>query len=214
MSTDPRPLVGVCDYGVGNLRSVERALQHGNAAVLVSADPGRLLQCAGLVLPGVGAFATAAAALREHGLDEAVLAFAASGRPMLGVCLGFQLLFSESDEGDGGDGLGLIPGTVRRLDSRLVKVPHMGWNGLHLTRESALLEGIAEGEHAYFVHSYAVTPADAGVVVATTDHGGEVVAAVEAGNVAGTQFHPEKSAAAGLRVYANFVTRCGAPVRA
>ena len=186
----------------------------GDASVAVSADPSQLLDCAGLVLPGVGAFATAAAALHAHGLDEAVLAFARSGRPMLGVCLGFQLLFTDSDEGDGGNGLGLIPGTVRRLDAGRGKVPHMGWNRLHLTRDSRLLDGLTEGEYAYFVHSYAVTPVDAGVVVATTDHGGEVVAAVEAGNVCGTQFHPEKSGPAGLRVYANFVARCGAPAHA
>jgi glutamine amidotransferase len=206
--------VGVCDYGVGNLRSVERALEHGGASVLVSADASRLLECDGLVLPGVGAFATAATALRRQGLDEMVHRFARSGRPTLGVCLGFQLLFTESDEGDGGDGLGLVTGTVRRLDSSVVKVPHMGWNRLRIARRSPLLDGVDDGEHAYFVHSYAVTPADPAVVVATTDHGGEVVAAVQAGNVAGTQFHPEKSGAAGLRIYANFVTRCAAPAAA
>ena len=208
------PTVGVCDYGVGNLRSVERALEHGGARAVLSSDAAVLGDCDGLVLPGVGAFATAACALRSDGLDQAVIAFAHSGRPVLGVCLGYQLLFTDSDEGEGSVGLGLIEGRVRRLDGSDVKVPHMGWNGLRMTRASTLLEGIADGEHAYFVHSYAAVPDDRAAVVATTDHGGEVVAVVEVANVAGTQFHPEKSGEAGLRIYANFVARCAAPVRA
>ena len=133
---------------------------------------------------------------------------------MLGVCLGFQLLFEESDEGHGGRGLGLLRGRVRRLGPGRGKVPHMGWNRLRMTRSSALLDGIAEGERMYFVHSYEVKPADGADVVATTDYGGEVVAAVERGAVQGTQFHPEKSGAAGLRVYANFAALCAAPAPA
>jgi glutamine amidotransferase len=206
--------VGICDYGVGNLRSVERALLAGGARALVSGDAAELARCDGIVLPGVGAFSVAAAALRERGLDSAVREIAAAGRPVLGVCLGFQLLFADSDEGGGGAGLALLPGAVRRLDTHRGKVPHMGWNQLHMVRPSALLDGVAEGEHMYFVHSYAATPGNGADVVATTEYGGEVVAAVEHGNVAGTQFHPEKSGAAGLRVYANFVARCTAPVRA
>ena len=178
---------------------------------VVSADPAELAGCDGVVLPGVGAFAVAAATLRDRGLDAVVAGMAGAGRPVLGVCLGFQLLFEESDEGDGGSGLGLLPGRVRRLEPRRGKVPHMGWNRLTMTRPSPLLDGIADGERMYFVHSYAVTPADARDVVATTEYGGEVVAAVERGAVQGTQFHPEKSGAAGLRVYANFAARCAAP---
>lgn len=209
-----RACVGVCDYGVGNLRSVERALVAGGARVLVSCDAVELSACDGIVLPGVGAFSVAAASLRERGLDDAVLTLAAAGRPVLGVCLGFQLLFTESDEAGGGTGLSLIPGVVRRLATRRAKVPHMGWNQLHLTRSSALLDGVAEAENMYFVHSYAATPDDRADVVATTEHGGEIVAAVERDNIAGTQFHPEKSGPAGLHVYANFVARCTAPIRA
>jgi imidazole glycerol-phosphate synthase subunit HisH len=208
------PRVGVCDYGVGNLRSVERALAHGGGNPVLTADARELASCDGLVLPGVGAFVIAAQALRSLGLDAAIGAVARSGRPILGVCLGFQLLFTDSDEGDGEAGLGLIPGRVRRLRPARGKVPHMGWNRLRVTGSSSLLAGIDDGGYAYFVHSYAATPDDAGCVVATTDHGGEIVAAVEAGNIAGTQFHPEKSGAAGLRVYANFVARCAAAVRA
>jgi imidazole glycerol-phosphate synthase subunit HisH len=214
VTTISPPRIGVCDYGVGNLRSVERALAHGGGVAVVSADAQQLAGCDGLVLPGVGAFVVAAQALRSRGLDGAIRAVAASGRPILGVCLGFQLLFSDSDEGDGESGLGLVSGRVRRLRPAVGKVPHMGWNRLRLTRPSALLVGLDDGAHAYFVHSYAPTPDDPACVVAVTDHGGEIVAAVEAGNVAGTQFHPEKSGAAGLRVYANFVSRCAAAVRA
>jgi glutamine amidotransferase len=208
------PRVGICDYGVGNLRSVERALVAGGAQAVVSADPSELAECDGLVLPGVGAFAVAAMALRERGIDSAVAEMVQRGHPILGICLGFQLLFSHSDEGAGGAGLGLLPGRVRRIDPGRGKVPHMGWNRLALTRSSALLGGLAGGEHVYFVHSYTAIPDDAQDVVATTDHGGDIVAAVERGSISGTQFHPEKSGSAGLRVYANFVARCAAPARA
>lgn len=206
--------VGVCDYGVGNLRSVERALGAAGAHAVVSADPGELAGCDGVVLPGVGAFAVAAATLRDRGLDSMVAGMVAAGRPVLGVCLGFQLLFDESDEGEGGRGLGLLPGGVRRIDPSRGKVPHMGWNRLTMSRPSALLDGVADGERMYFVHSYAVVPADRGDVAATTEYGGEIVAAVEHGAIQGTQFHPEKSGPAGLRVYANFATRCAAPAPA
>jgi glutamine amidotransferase len=208
------PRIGVCDYGVGNLRSVERALARGGGTAVISADARELAACDGLVLPGVGAFAVAAQALRSRRLDAAIAELAASGRPILGVCLGFQLLFSDSDEGDGDAGLGLIPGRVRRLRPAGGKVPHMGWNRLRITRPCSLLSGVDDGDHVYFVHSYAATPDDAARVVAVTNHGGEIVAAVEDGNITGTQFHPEKSGAAGLRVYTNFVSRCMAPVRA
>jgi glutamine amidotransferase len=136
----------VCDYGVGNLRSVERALTVGGARAVVSADPALLAECDGLVLPGVGAFAVAAAALHERGLDAAVTDMVRRERPILGVCLGFQLLFDESDEGRGGIGLGVLPGRVRRFDPHRGKVPHVGWSRLTVTRPSALLHGLADGE--------------------------------------------------------------------
>jgi glutamine amidotransferase len=206
--------VGVCDYGVGNLRSVARALTAAGAEPVVSADPARLGTCDGLVLPGVGAFAVAAAALRQRGLEPVIRDAVRAGRPVLGVCLGFQLLFDESDEGEGGAGLGLLPGRARRIDPSRGKVPHIGWNRIAMARPSALLDGLAQREFMYFVHSYAVIADRPGDVVATTDYGGDLVAAVEHGNILGTQFHPEKSGAAGLRVYANFAARCAAPVRA
>ncbi|WP_337310173.1 imidazole glycerol phosphate synthase subunit HisH [Candidatus Aeolococcus gillhamiae] len=206
--------VGICDYGVGNLRSVERALRACGADPVISDDPERLAGCDGVVLPGVGAFAVAAGALRERGMDAMIREMVARGRPLLGVCLGFQLLFDESDEGEGGAGLALLPGQVRRIDPSRGKVPQIGWNRLAMTRSSTLLDGVADGEYMYFVHAYAVTPGQRTDVVATTDYGGELVAVVEHDNVHGAQFHPEKSGSAGLRVYANFAARCAAAVRA
>jgi imidazole glycerol-phosphate synthase subunit HisH len=208
------PRVGICDYGVGNLRSVERALHVAGAEAVISAEPDVIAGCDGVVLPGVGAFAIAARTLQETGLGDAVRAVAARERPVLGVCLGHQLLFEESDEGHGGAGLALLPGRVVRLSSeRELKVPHMGWNTISMTRSSSLLEGIPSGAYMYFVHSYVAAPA-ADDTIATTDYGQPLAAAVERGSVMGTQFHPEKSGAPGLRVYANFVARCAAPVPA
>lgn len=205
------PVIGVCDYGVGNLRSVERALRIAGADPLISNDPTAIAGCDGVVLPGVGAFSVAAVALRETGLGEAVRRLAQAGRPVLGICLGHQLLFERSAEGKGGEGLGLLPGTVVRITpGDGVKVPHMGWNTIDVARDSVLLDGVASGSSMYFVHSYAAVAEDDDVV-ATTDYGTRIVAAVERDNVMGTQFHPEKSGATGLRVYANFVARCGVP---
>lgn len=209
------PVIGVCDYGVGNLRSVERALRASGAEPRISADPGAIAACDGVVLPGVGAFSVAALALQHTGLGSAVQQLARRARPVLGVCLGYQLLFERSDEGDGGDGLGLLPGRVVKLSPGVgLKVPHMGWNTITAIRASTLLDGIASGSYMYFVHSYSVLP-ERGDVVAVTDYGRtRIAAAVERDSVMGTQFHPEKSGAAGLRLYANFVALCAARVPA
>ena len=199
------PRVAIVDYGVGNLRSVERALAGAGAEVVISPDPRVVLASDAVVLPGVGAFAPAAALLLGSGLGEAVREAAGRGRPVLGVCLGFQLLFESSEEGEGGEGLGLLPGRVRRIDAAPpLKVPHMGWNRLRMRRPSALTAGVPEGAWCYFVHSYAAA-ADPADVVASVDYGGEIVAICERGTVTGTQFHPEKSGPAGLRIYANLV---------
>jgi len=208
------PRVGVCDYGVGNLRSVERALRVAGAEPVISGDPGTIAACDGVVLPGVGAFSVAARALRETGLGDAVRELAHRDRPVLGVCLGHQLLFEASDEGHGGEGLGLLRGRVVKLSADGgLKVPHMGWNTITNVRESALLEGVESGAYMYFVHSYAAVP-ERGDTVAVTAYGDELAAGVERGSVMGAQFHPEKSGAAGLRVYANFVSLCAARVPA
>lgn len=203
------PRIAVCDYGVGNLRSVERALVSAGATAVVSADPEVIATSDGVVLPGVGAFAVAARTLATTGLGDAVRDAARRGVALLGVCLGHQLLFEHSDEGEGAAGLGLLGGRVVRLpNSTRCKVPHIGWNTLRITRDSRLLGGIEPGTHMYFVHAYAAA-AEAADVIAVTDHGSDVIAAVERDNVMGTQFHPEKSGAAGLRVYANFAATCG-----
>jgi glutamine amidotransferase len=204
--------VAICDYGVGNLRSVERALLHAGAEVVLTGDAATMRGCDGVVLPGVGAFGAAADALDSTGLGEVVKDIAASGTPLLGVCLGHQLLFEYSDENGGRRGLGLLPGRIVRLERERGKVPHMGWNQLDLSGPTAFTEGIDDGAHVYFVHSYAALPGttDTGAVVATTDYGGPLVAMCATGSVWSTQFHPEKSGTTGLRIYANFVEQCAA----
>lgn len=200
--------IAVVDYGVSNLRSVERALTAVGADPVLTADPEVVTGCAGVVLPGVGAFGAAVDALDAAGLRGAVTAAVDRGLPLLGVCLGFQLLFEWSDESGGRPGLGLLGGRVRRIDPRCGKVPHMGWNRLMMRRPSALLDGVAEGTWAYFVHSYAA-PAEGDDVVAGCDYGGTALAAACArSGVYGTQFHPEKSGPEGLRLYTNFVRIC------
>jgi glutamine amidotransferase len=208
------PRVGVCDYGVGNLRSVERALRVAGAEPVISGDPDVIAGCDGVVLPGVGAFSVAAGALRDTGLGSAVRELAEHDRPVLGVCLGHQLLFEGSDEGHGGEGLALLRGHVVKLAAGGgLKVPHMGWNTITTVRESVLLDGVASASYMYFVHSYVAVP-EPGDAVAVTEYGGELAVAVQRGTVMGTQFHPEKSGASGLRVYANFVSLCAVRVPA
>jgi glutamine amidotransferase len=189
---------------------VERALTRAGAQPVVSDSAVELSACDGLVLPGVGAFVAAAEQLRHRGMDRCALDFAESGRPLLGVCLGHQLLFDDSDEGAGERGLGLIPGRVTRIDAPGLKVPQIGWNQIRRARDSALLEGVPDGSYMYFVHSYAGTPANADDTVAVADYGSPIAAVVQRGSVMGTQFHPEKSGACGLRIYENFVALCTA----
>ena len=208
LASDP-VRIAVVDYGVGNLRSVERALARAGAQVVITPDPREVESCDGVVLPGVGAFAPAARLLRSTGLGEAVAGAAHRGRPVLGVCLGYQLLFEESEEGEGGIGLGLIPGPVVRIRPGSLKVPHMGWNRLRILRDDLLLEAVAEGSWCYFVHSFAPA-ARPEHTVATCEYGGELAAVCRSGTVAGTQFHPEKSGPTGLRIYANLVAACAA----
>ncbi len=187
--------VVLADYGAGNLRSVVSALARAGAEPVVSADPGDVREAPLVVIAGVGNAASAAAGLEP--VVEALRERVASGRPLLGICVGLQLLFERSDEG--GSGLGLLRGPVTRIRARTV--PHMGWNTLAATRPSALLEGL-DGEDVYFAHSFAAAPAD-DVATATVEHDGTLVAAVESDFVAGVQFHPERSAAAGARFLAS-----------
>jgi glutamine amidotransferase len=196
------PVLAVVDYGIGNLRSAERALREVGADARLIQDPDEVARAAGVVLPGVGAFGRCAAALAAAGLDEAVRQAIEAGRPFLGICVGFQLLYTGSEESPGAQGLGVLPGVVRVLPEG-VKRPQMQWNRLRRTQESRLLAGLPEEPWVYFVHSYAPEPGPE--VVAVCDYGGPVVAAAERAGVFGTQFHPEKSGAGGLAVLANFL---------
>lgn len=197
------PVVAIVDYGAGNLHSVRRALERAGAEVAVTPDPETLRVADGVVLPGVGSARAAMERLDGLGLSDALREYASAGKPLLGVCLGMQLFFDESEEGPT-HCLGLLPGRVVRMAGQR-KVPHMGWNSLLSRRESPLLSGIADGAHAYFVHSYQTLPARQEDVIATSDYEGEVVAVVGRGSLVGTQFHPEKSGDVGLKMYENFV---------
>ncbi len=190
--------VAVADYGAGNVRSVLSALGRAGADPLVTVDPSVVVAAQLAVVAGVGHVESAARGLSSAGLDDALRERVAAGRPTLGICIGMQLLFEESDEG--GCGLGLLRGPVRRLRAR--RVPHMGWNALSVTRENGLLEDL-DGADVYFAHSFAAEPADDSVIAATTDHEGAVVAAVASDTLAGVQFHPERSGAAGARLLEN-----------
>ena len=199
-------LIAVLDYGIGNLRSAQKALQHVGADARLTADPGLVREAAAVVLPGVGNFGRCMEALERSGLDQLAIECACSGRPFLGVCVGMQMLYQCSEETPAVPGLGVLPGVVRLLPEG-VKRPQMQWNVLQRRRESGLLAGVPEPTWVYFVHSYA---ADSDRhAVATCDYDGPVVAAVEAGALWATQFHPEKSGRTGMRILANFVGRAG-----
>jgi len=197
-----KPLVAVLDYEIGNLRSAQKALEHVGADARLTADRDVIADAAGVVLPGVGAFGRCMEALTETGLDVAAKEVAASGTPFLGICVGMQLLHDGSEESPGVDGLGVLPGMVRRLPDG-VKRPQMQWNVLQPVGESRLLDGMAEPAWVYFVHSFAAEVTDH--TVATCDYGMTLAAASELGNVQATQFHPEKSGPCGLAILRTFV---------
>ena len=200
------PSVVVLDYGSGNLRSAERAIARAGGSVTVTADPGAVRDCDGLVVPGVGAFAACMAGLRAVGGDKLILERVQNARPVLGICVGMQVLFSSGVEhGESCDGVGVWPGVVARLDSRSLPLPHMGWNTVAASSESVLFRGLDAGTRFYFVHSYAITSDVPGAVVSRTTHGSDFVAAVETGLVRATQFHPEKSGDAGAVLLKNWL---------
>ena len=201
--------VTMIDYGLGNLRSVQKALEHVGARVTVTADPAAVRAAERLVLPGVGAFGAGMAALRQRGLVAPLRAAVAGGAPFLGICLGMQLLFDESEEMGRHEGLRLLPGRVRRFQGTQLKVPHIGWNQIRPVAEHALLRGLPAGAHAYFVHSYYCEPADPGSVIARTDYETDFAAIVARDNVLGIQFHPEKSQQVGLHLLENYLTWAG-----
>ena len=196
-------MITIVDYAINNLHSVQNAFRSLKIPSQISQDPETIRSAGKLILPGVGAFADAMENLRARKLVELLREKAADGTPLLGLCLGLQLLFSESEEFGTVAGLGCIPGRVKKLPPE-VQVPHIGWNQLHLLRSDPLLEGVAEGSFVYFVHSYYADPVDGGHVVATTDYGIDFTAVTRKGNVWATQFHPEKSQDVGLRILRNF----------
>jgi len=199
-----RPPVAVLDYGVGNLHSAAKALDRAGADVRVVATVGEADGAAGLVVPGVGAYGACLTGLASAGGAAAVAGWLEGGRPLLGICVGMQLLFEASEEGPVSDGVGVIAGKIRRLTGP-VKIPHIGWDEVAIRPGSRLFAGLKDGTRFYFVHSYAPEP-DGVAVAAVCDYGGPFAAAVEQGNLFGTQFHPEKSGAAGLALLANYVT--------
>jgi len=200
-------VIVVLDYGIGNLRSAERALVHLGADARLVDDPEAAAGASGVVLPGVGAFGACADALRRSGLEEVATEAIATGIPFLGICVGFQLLYEGSEEAPGSSGLGVLPGVVQALPAG-VKRPQMQWNRLRRRAGSSsrLLADLSDDPWVYFVHSFA--PADGPDVVATCDYGGEVTAAIERGPLWGTQFHPEKSGPVGLAILRNFLRAC------
>lgn len=203
-------MIAIIDYGMGNLRSVQKGFERVGCEVVVTADPKMVLEADKVVLPGVGAFPDCMRNLEQGGFIDPLLRVIREGRPFLGICLGLQLLFTESEEFGIHKGLNVIPGRVVRFPEGMqqngesLKVPHMGWNQLAISRRSPMFEGIEEGANFYFVHSFFVVPEDEGVVATRTRYGLEFCSAVWKDNIVATQFHPEKSQEKGLRILKNF----------
>jgi glutamine amidotransferase len=206
------PRIAIVDYGMGNRRSVEKALQRVGAQAFVTGDHAQLRKADGLLLPGVGAFPAAMRVITEMGLDELLRECAAAGTPVFGSCMGMQLLFERSEEHGGADGLGLLKGEVRRLQAPGMKLPHIGWSEVRWLRATPLRAEMGEPTHQptylYHVHSFVAHPADPEVVLGTAEYGESFPAVVGQGNVYGAQSHPEKSSTHGLRLLANFARVC------
>lgn len=200
-------MIAIIDYGAGNLRSVQKAVEFLGKSAQITRDKDQILAADHLILPGVGAFADAAEKLKKGNLFRTIYDAVDRQIPLLGICLGFQLLFESSEEGNGAKGLGLIKGRVLRLPEVGLKIPQMGWNDLSVKANAPLLQGVPDHSYVYFVHSYYAEAADKGDVTATTEYGRTLDVAVQKGCVCGTQFHPEKSSAVGLKILKNFI--CG-----
>jgi glutamine amidotransferase len=206
--------IAILDYGMGNLRSVEKALEHVGVTATISSDAAEVRAADGVILPGVGAFPRAMERIRERGLDELIAERRREGVPILGICLGLQLLFESSSELGGAGGLGLLEGPVTALEAEGLKVPHIGWEPVRWEHESRLADGIPSETPFYFVHSFAVRPRDEDLL-GSAAYGSRFACAAERENVFGVQFHPEKSSAAGLRLLSNFAGVCAkSPVTA
>ena len=202
------PRVAVLDYGIGNLRSAQKTLERAGADPVLTSDAAEVAEAVGVVLPGVGAFGRVMEAIRSTGVDQIAHAVVAAGTPFMGICVGMQALYESSEENPGVEGLGILPGTIRRLSSTdtRIKVPQMQWNRLDLVGDSPLFADLPDEPWVYFVHSYAPEATDD--VIATCEYGGTVTAAAARGNVMATQFHPEKSGRVGVQIIRNFVERC------
>ena len=199
-------MVTIIDYDAGNMRSVEKAVRYLGEEVRITRKPEEILSAERLILPGVGSFGDAMEKLNGYGLTEVIHSYAESGKPFLGICLGLQLFFEESEESPGVKGLALLPGKIRRIpEGEGRKVPHIGWNDLKLRQGSRLFKGVPEGSYVYFVHSYYLEASIPEQVAARTEYGVKIDAAVEAGNLFACQFHPEKSSETGLRILKNFI---------
>ncbi len=202
-------MIGLVDYGMGNRRSVEKALEHVGASVLVSSDPAALAGADALVLPGVGAFPKAMERLRALGLDGFLIERAAAGVPLLGICLGMHLFFDRSSELGGSEGLGVVAGSVRMLETGELKSPQIGWNEVRWERPAPVLDGLADAAAFYHVHSFVAVPEDPSDVLGSAEYGERFAAVVSRGSLLGVQFHPEKSSHDGLRLLANWVAASG-----
>lgn len=210
MTSPSAPLITIVDFDAGNLHSVNRALKAVGQRTLITDDPRDVQKAEALVLPGVGSAQDAMRKLHARDLVGSLKEYAASGRPFLGVCVGLQLLFDWSEEGGGVECLGVLPGSIKRFpDAPGLKIPQIGWNSVRFRYDHPLVNGIPGGSYFYFVHSYYAEPADPEVTLAVSDHGIDFAAIVASENVIATQFHPEKSADLGLRIYANFARIAG-----
>lgn len=200
-------MIAIIDYDAGNIKSVEKAIQSLGEDVIVTRDADVLLKAEKVILPGVGAFGDAMDKIRSYGLEDVIHQIVEKGTPFLGICLGLQLMFEESDETPGVEGLGLLPGKILRIpDAEDLKIPHMGWNSLHFEKETRLFAGIKEGAYVYFVHSFYLKAEDESIVAASTEYATHIHAAVEKDNVFACQFHPEKSSEVGLAILKNFIS--------
>ena len=199
-------MIAIIDYDAGNIKSVEKALLLLDQEVVITGGREEILKADKVILPGVGAFGDAMANLRKTGLDQVIREVTGKGTPFLGICLGLQLLFERSGEAPGVGGLGILKGEILRIpDSEGLKIPHMGWNSLHLENDGRMFRGISEGAYVYFVHSYYLKAADESIVKASTEYSTHIHASVEKDNVFACQFHPEKSSDVGIQILRNFV---------
>lgn len=198
-------MIAIIDYDAGNLRSVQKALEFLGYDAVITSDETEILSAERVILPGVGAFGEAMEQLRKRGLDRTIQKAVQSGKPFLGICLGLQLLFEESEESPGVTGLGILPGRIVKIPKEFgLKIPHIGWNELNIQKKDGFLKNIGDQPFVYFVHSYYMEPADQSLIAATTDYGTELPVAVEKENVMAAQFHPEKSGTVGLQILKNF----------